>query len=105
MFGFKKELGLMSAAALAACSPQEQAPMQEPTTESSTSIEEMQASVAQEIAAEPTADTPEGRALARKEAIESGQYTAEQLDIMASGMTQEVDGMTQEEIDRLGQGE
>jgi hypothetical protein len=104
MFEKKFGLGLAGAAALAACSPAEKAPDNAPHEEvikqvSPDTYEVAEPDVAETV--EPTADTPEGQTLARKEAIESGQYTKEQIDTMLSGTTREVDGMSREEIDRL----
>jgi hypothetical protein len=86
MFG-KKELGIMGAAALAACSPEQEA--KDLSRDSSVLIEDEKGDTVITIAEEPPSE--EGNA----------QYTAEQIEEILSGTTGEVDSMNTEQIEQL----
>lgn len=91
---FEKFGVLGAAAALAACSPSEKAPdnvgLDRPEAASvmKASGENIEITLPQESAVEPTPET-------------HPQYTQEQIDEILSGETEEVDGMTSEEIAKL----
>jgi hypothetical protein len=89
MFEKKFGLGLMGAAALAACSPAEKTPEGAPQEE-----------VIKQVGPE-TYEVAEPDVVIEPEDTLPSQYTPEQVEEILSGTTQEVDGMSREEIDRL----
>ncbi len=88
-------LGIMGAAALAACSPEESKKSVEETQTSSVMVEDGKGNI--EITL-PEETVSEGVDL-------PPQYTPEQEAKILSGTTAEVDGMSAEEIDRLAPSE